>query len=282
MCVSDDRKHRLAGEAVSPRRRLLAAILALVVLVAVVLVGARVAGSSGGDVGEVGPAARPAQDRPGTVLLVPGYGGSRDSLLQLASRIEATGRDAQVLTLVGDGTGGLSAQVDVLDAAADAALAAGAPSVDVVGYSAGGVVTGLWISRDDGAAKARRVVTMGSPLHGTSLAALAIAQAPDACPVACRQLAPGSAEVTELDRADVGAAVPWLSIWTADDETSTPPETACLDGATNVRVQDVCPGARVGHSNLPRDATVTGLVLRAIGTGPVDVAGAGCGAAPAG
>jgi triacylglycerol lipase len=264
---------------VSPRRRLLAAILALVVLVAVVVVGIRVAASSGGG---VDPVARPAQDRPGPVLLVPGYGGSRDSLLQLASRIEATGRDAQVLRLVGDGTGDLSAQVEVLDAAADAALAAGAPSVDVVGYSAGGVVTGLWISRDDGAAKARRVVTMGSPLHGTSLAALALTQAPDACPVACRQLAPGSAEVTELDRAHVGAAVPWLSIWTADDETSTPPETARLDGATNVRVQDVCPGARVGHSNLPRDATVTGLVLRAIGTGPVDVAGAGCGAAPAG
>jgi triacylglycerol lipase len=280
MCVSDDRNCRLAGETVSPRRRLLTAILALVVLVAVVVVGIRVAGSSGG--ADVEPVARPAQDRPGTVLLVPGYGGSRDSLLQLASRIEATGRDAQVLTLAGDGTRDLSAQVDVLDAAADAALAAGAPSVDVVGYSAGGVVTGLWISRDDGAAKTRRVVTMGSPLHGTSLAALAIAQAPDACPVACRQLAPGSAEITELDRADVGAAVPWLSIWTADDETSTPPETARLDGATNVRVQDVCPGARVGHSNLPRDATVTGLVLRAIGTGPVDVAGAGCGAAPAG
>jgi triacylglycerol esterase/lipase EstA (alpha/beta hydrolase family) len=264
---------------VSPRRRLLAGILAVVVLVAVVLVGIRVAGSSDS---AVDPGVRPAQDRPGTVLLVPGYGGSRDSLLQLASRIEATGRDTQVLTLVGDGTGDLSAQVDVLDGAVAAALAGGAPSVDVIGYSAGGVVTGLWIARDDGAAKARRVVTMGSPLHGTSLAATAITQAPDACPVACRQLAPGSAEVTELNRAEVGAALPWLSIWTTDDETSIPPETARLDGATNVPVQDVCPGARVGHSGLPRDATVTGLVLRAIGAGPVDVTGAGCGLAPAG
>ncbi|MCW0213678.1 MAG: lipase [Pseudonocardia sp.] len=264
----------------SPRRRLLAGVLALVVLVAVVLVGVRIAGAPSSP--DVDPASRPAQDRPGPVLLVPGYGGGRDALLQLAARIGATGRDAQVLTLVGDGTGDLSAQVDVLDAAADAALAAGAPSVDVVGYSAGGVVAGLWIARDDGAAKARRVVTLGSPLHGTSLAATAITQAPDACPVACRQLAPGSAEITELDRAGVGSAVPWLSIWTADDETSTPPETARLGGAVTTSVQDVCPGARVGHSDLPRDATVTGLVLRGIGTGPVDVAGAGCGASPTG
>ena len=157
------------------------------------------------------------------MLLVPGYGGSRGGLQQLAARIEATGRSATVLTLVGDGTGDLSAQVAVLDAAVDAALATGAPSVDVVGYSAGGVVAGLWVARDDGANKARRVVTLGAPLAGTSLAATATVVAPDACPAACRQLAPGSAEITELTRDRVGEALPWLSVWTADDETVTPP-----------------------------------------------------------
>ena len=160
------------------------------------------------------------------MLLVPGYGGSRGGLQRLAARIEATGRSATVLTLVGDGTGDLSAQVALLDAAVDTALTAGAPSVDVVGYSAGGVVTGLWVARDDGAAKARRVVTLGSPLAGMSLAATASVVAPDACPTACRQLAPGSAEITELARSRAGGAVPWLSVWTADDDTVTPPATA--------------------------------------------------------
>ncbi|MCE3555933.1 lipase [Pseudonocardia sp. RS11V-5] len=260
----------------SPRRKALIAVVTVLVLVVAVVVGVRMASSSRPT---VDTEARPAQDRPGPVLLVPGYGGSRDSLLRLAARITATGRDAQVLTLVGDGTGDLSAQVKVLDDAATAALAAGAPSVDVVGYSAGGVVAGLWVARDDGAAKARRVVTLGSPLNGTTLAAVAASQAPDACPTACRQLAPGSAELAELARARVGSALPWLSIWTANDETSTPPDTADLPGATDVEVQQVCPGARVTHSGLPTDPTVSGLVLRGIATGPIDLTGAGCGAA---
>jgi hypothetical protein len=55
------------------------------------------------------------------------------------------------------------------------------------------------------------------------VAAAGAASVPDACPVACRQLAPGSAELTELARARVGAALPWLSVWTTDDRTVTPP-----------------------------------------------------------
>lgn len=254
----------------SPRRRVLVLLLAALVGVAAVVVGARLVGGRGP---AVDPTARPAQDAPGPVLLVPGYGGSRGGLLALASRIEATGRSAEVLSLVGDGTGDLSAQVDVLDAAVDAALAAGAPSVDVIGYSAGGVVTGLWVAREEGAAKARRVVTLGAPLAGTSLAAAGAVAAPDACPAACRQLAPGSAPLAELERARVGAALPWLSIWTADDETSTPPETARLSGAVDVAVQSVCPGARVGHGGLPTDPVVTGMVLQAISAQPLAAGG---------
>jgi triacylglycerol lipase len=217
----------------------------------------------------VDPDSRPDQAALGPVLLVPGYGGSRESLRALAARIEASGRDAEVLALAGDGTGDLGAQVEVLDDAVDDRLAAGAPSVDVVGYSAGGVVAGLWVARDDGAAKARRIVTLGSPLNGTTVAAAGAASVPDACPVACRQLAPGSAELAELADARVGGALPWLSIWTTDDQTVTPPESARLPGAVNVAVQSVCPAARVGHSGLPTDQAVTGMVLRGLSVDPL-------------
>jgi triacylglycerol esterase/lipase EstA (alpha/beta hydrolase family) len=254
----------------SPRRRLLVAVLVVLLLAGAGVIGVRLWRTAEP---VVDPVARPAQDRPGPVLLVPGYGGSRAGLQRLAARIEATGRSATVLTLVGDGTGDLSAQVVVLDAAVDAALAGGAPSVDVVGYSAGGVVAGLWVARDDGAAKARRVVTLGAPLAGTSLAATASVVAPDACPAACRQLAPGSAEITELARDRVGEALPWLAVWTADDETVTPPEAAArLAGTVQVQVQAVCPGAKVTHSALPTDPAVTGVVLRALSVAPLDAA----------
>lgn len=253
----------------SPRRRGLLALLAAVVLAGLVVVGVRVAT---GLAPSIDPSARPAQDVPGPVLLVPGYGGSQASLASLAQRIRASERSAQVIALPGDGTGDLSAQVRVLDDAVDEALAAGAPSVDVVGYSTGGVVTGLWVARDDGAAKARRVVTLGSPLNGTSLAGAGAVAVPDACPPACRQIASGSAELAELARAGVGGALPWLSVWTTDDETVTPPDTARLAGAENVAVQDLCAGARIGHGDLPTDPAVVGLVLGWLGAGSPGVA----------
>jgi len=262
---------RVRGGGVSPRRRWLIGTLTVLVVLAALVVGVRVLA---GRAPAVDPASRPAPDALGPVLLVPGYGGSRDGLLALAARIEGTGRAAEVLTLVGDGTGDLSAQVRVLSGAVDEALAGGAPSVDVVGYSAGGVVAGLWLARDvSTAAKVRRVITLGAPLHGTRTAAAAAAESPDSCPPGCRQLATGSAELAELARARVGQALPWLSIWTADDQTVVPPDSARLDGALNVEVQDVCPGARVQHGELPTDGVVTGLVLRAIGADPLAAGG---------
>lgn len=255
-------------------RRLLVAALAVVLLAGALLVAVRVLGGSAAELGAEPvalPLLRPSQDRPGPVLLVPGYGGDRRSLLKLAGQIEdETGRDALVLRLDGDGTGDLTAQVAVLDAAVRDALAEGAPSVDVVGYSAGGVVAGLWVAREEGAQRARRVVSLGAPLHGTTLAGIAATFRPKECPAACRQLAPDSPLLAELEQAEVGDEVPWLSVWTLDDETVTPPETARLAGAVNVAVQDVCPGVRVRHGELPTDRAVTGLVLNALSTRPID------------
>lgn len=243
----------------SPRRRLLLVAVALV-LVLLVAAGAVLAARGGS-----APPAAVAQDRPGPVLLVPGYGGGRGGLEALAGRLRAAGREATVLRLPGNGTGDLTAQAAVLGTAARAAVAGGAPSVDVVGYSAGGVVARLWVRDRGGAALTRRVVTLGSPQHGTDLATLAGFLSPGSCPAACRQLEPDSALLAALNRGDETPPGPrWVSIWTAQDQVVDPPGSARLAGAVNVVVQDVCPGRRVAHGDLPGDAVVQGLVLRAL------------------
>ncbi len=234
----------------------------MVVLVVTVTVSAILAGRRG-------PADFPAQSRPGPVLLVPGYGGSQVALDQLAGRIRATGRTATVLTLPDGGVGDLARQADSVDAAVRAAVAGGAPSVDLIGYSAGGVVVRLWVARHDGVHLARRVVTLGSPLHGARIAAVGSALVPGACPVACQQLVPGSALLTHLDGKGLPARLPWLSIWSEGDETVTPPDSARLAGAVNVPLQSVCPNVQVSHGQLPTDPLVTTLVLAALGTAPL-------------
>jgi triacylglycerol lipase len=241
------------------RRRLLLGLVALVlagVLVAVVLVVANRSGSTA--------AAPVPQDRPGPVLLVPGYGGSTDSLDVLAARLRAAGRDAAVVRLPGDGTGELRDQARVLDGVARAKIAAGAPSVDVVGYSAGGVVARLWAEQDGGAQIARRILTLGSPHHGTDVAALAGSLLPGQCPTACVELAPNSDLLTRLNAQRMPTGPVWVSVWTVQDQVVTPPDSARLDGALNIPVQSVCADAQIDHSSLPRDRLVQALVLAAL------------------
>jgi pimeloyl-ACP methyl ester carboxylesterase len=246
---------------VSPaRRRALLALVAAAVLLVGVAVGAalRDPGTSSSAV---------PQDRPGTVLLVPGYGGSTASLQGLARALRAAGRSTVVVDLPGDGTGDLRAQAAAVKQAADRVIAGGAPSVDVVGYSAGGVVARIWAADLDGRRQARRVVTLGSPHHGTDLARLGAVLAPGACPLACQQLAPGSDLLSGLGRAPVGPV--WTSLWTAQDETVVPPDSARLDGALDVEIQAVCADAQVQHGELPRDPLVIGLVERALAVQPM-------------
>ena len=248
-----------------PRRRIFAAGLVLLAALGTAAVAiTAIAGRSA----DRPPAGYPAQDRPGPVLLVPGYGGNTRALSVLASRIRATGRRATVVPLPGNGTGSLFQDAGVLNNAVARVLRAGAPSVDVIGYSAGGVTVLLWAREDSGNRKARRVVTLGSPFRGASIAAAAEGFAPGACPVACQQLVPGSSLLAGL-AAGPPARLRWLSLWTTDDRTVTPPDSARLSGAIDVPIQSLCPQQRISHSQLPTNPVVTAIVLQAIGPGPI-------------
>lgn len=248
--------------ALSPaRRRLVLAALALVVVAALVILGAVLRSDSGAPV--------VAQDRPGPVLLVPGYGGSTQALQVLAGKLRQSGRDAQVVAPPGEGTGDLTAQARALAGAAAAAVSrTGAGSVDVVGYSAGGVVARVWVTQLGGAQLVRRVLTLGSPHHGTEIAALAGDVAPSLCPTACQQLDPDSALLRTLNAPRGNPAGPsFVSIWSTVDEVVTPPDSAALPGALNLPVQSVCAASQVAHGELPTDRVIGNIVILELGPG---------------
>lgn len=248
----------------SPVRRLLplaAAVLAVVAVVAALVVRFLPPQDP--------PQAAVPQDALGPVLLVPGYGGGTDGLEVLAGALRTAGRTATVVPLPDGGTGDLRDAADALDAAVDAALVQSpVGSVDVVGYSAGGVVARIWAR--DHRDRVRRVVTLGAPHHGTSVAALGAALSPERCPVACQQLVPGSPLLEELNADDETPDGPqWLALWTQQDEVVTPPESARLEGAVNVPLQQVCRGVSLRHGQLPTAPLVRGVVLEALGAAPI-------------
>ena len=166
-------------------------------------------------------------------MLVPGFGGDDSMLLSLADRLHRAGRTTVLLAIPNDATGDLRGQADLLGAKVRALLKAGAPSVDLVGYSAGGIVVGLFVAAHP--QDVRRIVTLGSPLHGTRLAQFAAGLAPATCPIACQQMVPGTSVLLSLDAAvPARTGVPWLSMWTTHDEVVLPADSARFDGAVNI------------------------------------------------
>ena len=247
-------------DALSPaRRRFVLGLCALATLAVIAAVAAALISRE--------PAPKPvSQDALGPVLLVPGYGGATAALDVLADALRQSGRDATVVALAGDGTGDLRKQAEVVDEAVQRALErTGAASVDLVGYSAGGVTARLW-ARDFGSGLARRIVTLGSPHHGTDLAGLAADVTPDKCPTACHQLATDSDLLRALNATDETPDGPlWVSIWTTDDQTVVPPDSASLEGALAFSVQSVCPGEVIAHADIPRTPSVLKIVLVELG-----------------
>lgn len=250
-------------DALSPQRRRLvlgagALVLLLITAIAVVAV-VRVAANS------IHPV---PQGDPGPVLLVPGYGGSGQSLQPLAAALRSAGRTVVIVQPVDDGTDDLRKQAEHLAEVADQVRDdAGAASVDVIGYSAGGVVARLWVRDDGGGQVARRVLTLGSPHHGTSQAALG-AELAGGCPTACEQLVPNSDLLRRLNASDETPAGPlWTTVRSASDQVVTPVDSAALSGALNILVQDVCPGSAAAHGDLPSNPVVLAALGSALGVG---------------
>lgn len=242
----------------SPRRRLLVAAATLLA-VAVTVAGLLVA---------LWPDRQPTPASVVPVVLVHGYDGTPASFDVLSSRLRAAGRQVVVVQLPDRGTGDIEVSAGVVARAVDGT---GASRVDLVGYSAGGIVVRTYLGQPGVAAHVRHVVLLGSPNHGAQLASLAALLGPRLCSGACAELVPGSALLARLNQLVRGNEFPAgpdvTSIWTALDRTVTPPSSAALAGALNIRLQDVCADSVVGHGDLARDPLAVGLVVRAVDGG---------------
>lgn len=250
----------------APRRKVVVALPVVLALLLALGLAAR-AGLAGGSGGQ----AFATQDRSGPVILVPGYGGSPAPLGDLAGALRASGRAVQTVVLPGGGTADLRTQAEAVADAVRAALGRHhVGSVDLVGYSAGGVAVRLYVRQLGGARTVRRVVMLGTPNHGTDLAAQADALVPGVCTGECAQLLPGSPLLDQLNQGGGTSPGPeWLSLWSAGDTTVTPPSSASLPGATDVALQSVCPAERATHAGLPSDRLAIGIVLAALGPHPI-------------
>lgn len=184
-----------------------------------------------GGCSEADPAPEPAAEPP--VFLLPGFGGSTSDLTLIAAALEDDGRDVRLVELDPDWPD-FAAQAALLDQAVG-----DAEEADVVGFSAGGLVARLWASSDDAA---RRVVTVATPNHGTAPAVLG----PD-CTGGCAELLAGSDLVTELNADESPEGVAWATIWSSTDGVVQPAESARLEGALDVLVQEICPDLAPNH-----------------------------------
>lgn len=197
------------------------------------------------------------------VILIPGYGGGTGSLSGLAGYLRDTGRQVLIAD-IGDGRGdlrGYGAQVSQL---ARGLVADGAQGVDLVGYSAGGLIARAAVEADP--AVIARVATVASPHNGTAIAGLGAMLADESsCPLACRQLAPGS-EFLETLR-EPGDAGRWLSAYSAQDEVVRPADSSELDGATNVEVTSVCSTGPLDHGSVVASPATWTILAGFLATG---------------
>lgn len=200
-----------------------------------------------------------------TVILIPGYGGGAGALTGLADHLRASGREV-VIADIGDGHGDLSAYGLQVSQQAAALVAGGAQGVDLVGYSAGGLIARAAVEEDP--ALIGRVATIASPHHGTAIAGLGAMFAGDSsCPLACRQMAPESEFLAMLH--EPGDPRRWLSAFTVADEVVRPADSSELDGATNVEVTATCGTGTLDHGSIVRSPATWAVVSAFLTSGEI-------------
>ncbi len=147
--------------------------------------------------------------------------------------------------------------------------ATGSPTVDVVGYSQGGLVLRTALRLDGLAHDVATAVLLAPSWNGTT-APLVRSVPASLCPACADQVA-GSPLLRQLDvGGDLDGTVRYAELSTVDDVVVTPISSQVPSGpAGRVRssiVQDRCPEATVDHVQLPGNAGAISWTVAALAT----------------
>lgn len=169
------------------------------------------------------------------------------------------------------GNGGLG---PVRDSAADLASlvttvrrVTGATTVDLVGYSQGGLVIRAALRLDGLAPMVRTVVLIAPSFHGTT--APAATKVPELLCQACHDQAAGSGLLRQLDAGgDLDGTVRYAVVSTERDTVVTPVSSQVPAGppdrVRSILVEQRCPGLRTDHVGLPAVPGVISWVRAAL------------------
>jgi pimeloyl-ACP methyl ester carboxylesterase len=190
------------------------------------------------------------------VLLLHGYGCNSGYWAHLARLLDAAHISYAALDLEPMG-GDIDGYVPLVESAAAELLAAtGAARLAIVAHSMGGLVARAWL-RAHGAARVARIITLGTPHHGTSLAN----RAPGVNARQMRRSAgsrPGAGEWLQAlgSSEDRQARALITSIYTHHDNIVAPQTSSHLPGARNIEF------GGVGHVALGSNRRVLAQVMQ--------------------
>ncbi|MDB5962925.1 MAG: hypothetical protein JWP59_4219, partial [Massilia sp.] len=198
-----------------------------------------------------GAAAEPPPVPP--VLLLHGYGCNSGYWIQLARRLG----DARISYATVDlepVTGAIDDYIAQVEDAVQALLhGSGAGRIAIVAHSMGGLVARAWL-RQYGSARLARLITLGSPHHGTVLANFGVGA--NALQMRRSRAGEASAWLRALDAAESASTRALItSIYSHQDNIVAPQTSSCLQGARQIAVKGV------GHVALGRNRHVLDCVM---------------------
>jgi len=200
---------------------------------------------------------------PSPVLLLHGYGCNSGYWTALTALLDGARISHATLDLE-PVTGDIDGYVPAVQRACEAlCAAAGAPKLIIVAHSMGGLVARAWL-RVHGAHQVARVITLGTPHHGTCLAGFGVGRN-------AAQMRRARIDTSMPSRAGDGLENAWLgelaagesaqtralitSIYSHHDNIVSPQTSGLLEGARNLAF------GGVGHVALGRNGRVLACVM---------------------